>query len=58
MSDKTIVEKINTDSIKISRNAKGDYAWEIKAYGDCAVKIRDKLKMLQATAEELTVVVG
>ena len=32
--DTTILEKVNTDSVKISRNAKGDYAYEVKVYGD------------------------
>ena len=54
MESKTVIEKLNTDSIKISINTKGDYAWEVKAYGDSAVAIRDKLKMLKASAVELT----
>jgi len=53
--DKTIVEKINTDSIKLSKNAKGDYAWEVKVYGNLST--RDGLASMKGSLQEGMVVV-
>jgi len=39
-------------SIKISRNAKGDYAWECKVYEDDAVDCDMKLKAYTRIAKD------
>ena len=54
MSEKEDIEKGDkTDqqsSIKVSRNAKGDFAWEVKVYADNAVEVEMKLTRYIAIA--------
>jgi len=49
---KQIVEKVNTDSIELTKNSKG-FNWVIKAYGDDHRQIERKLRHLKAVAEGL-----
>ena len=53
MSDKMIVEKINTDSVEVSKNAKGEFSWKIKVYDD--LKTADGAGVLQTNLEQAMV---
>ena len=41
------------DSIEVSRNAKDDYAWKIKAYGDLAVETIAMLDLVDEIDEDM-----
>ncbi len=43
----------NRDSITLKRNAKGEYAWDLKAYYDSESGNADVLQRLQETDTEL-----
>ncbi len=53
MEQKAELQHENRDSITVKRNAKGEYAWDLKAYYDSESGNADVLQRLQETDTEL-----
>ena len=48
-----ILAQENTNSIEVSKNAKGDYTWSIKLYSDAGEELPDRIKKIDRVLRKM-----